>query len=77
MSDMVSLSAFASLFGVISVVLSIMKERAKHEREMGRIEAEAKALRERVDRIERRSNQIDEKLEKIIETLGELKANLK
>ncbi len=76
MNDVISLSAMASLVGVIGTIYTIMKEKANKEREMGKLEAEARALRDRVDRLDLRGNKIDDKLEQIIETLGELRAKM-
>ncbi len=76
MNDVISLSAMASLVGVIGTIYTIMKEKANKEREMGKLEAEARALRDRVDRLDLRGNKIDDKLEQIIETLGELRARM-
>ena len=74
--DVISLSAMASLIGVVGAIYTIMKEKASKEREMGKLEAELKALRDRVDRLDERGNKIDDKLEQIIETLGELRAKM-
>jgi chromosome segregation ATPase len=76
MSDMVSISAVASLIGVVGAVYSMMKEKAAKEREIGKLEAELKALTDRVDRLDRRGNKIDDKLEQIIEAISELRARL-
>jgi predicted nuclease with TOPRIM domain len=74
--DVISISALASLFGVIGILWQFMKEKALKEREQGRLEAEFKALRDRVDRLEEKNNKIDDKLETILETLTELRAKL-
>lgn len=76
MSDMISISAVASLIGVVGAVYSMMKEKAAKEREIGKLEAELKALTDRVDRLDRRGNKIDDKLEQIIEAISELRARL-
>jgi len=76
MSDVVSISAIASLVGMIGAVYSMMKEKAAKEREIGKLEAELKALRDRVDRLDLRGNKIDDKLEQIIEAISELRARL-
>lgn len=75
-SDMISFSAIVSLIGVIGTIFSIMKEKAAKEREIGKLEAELKALRDRVDRLDLRGNRIDDKLEQIIEAISELRARL-
>jgi len=75
-SDMISFSAIVSLIGVVGTIFSIMKEKAAKEREIGKLEAELKALRDRVDRLDLRGNRIDDKLEQIIEAIGELRARL-
>jgi chromosome segregation ATPase len=75
-TDMISMSAIASLVGVIAALYSMMKEKAAKEREIGKLEAELKALRDRVDRQDERGNKIDDKLEQIIEAISELRARL-
>jgi|11BtaG_2_1085332.scaffolds.fasta_scaffold09156_2 predicted nuclease with TOPRIM domain len=75
-SDMISFSAIVSLIGVVGTIFSIMKEKAAKEREIGKLEAELKALRDRVDRLDLRGNRIDDKLEQIIEAISELRARL-
>jgi len=75
-TDMISMSAIASLVGVVAALYSMMKEKAAKEREIGKLEAELKALRDRVDRQDERGNKIDDKLEQIIEAISELRARL-